>query len=91
MNQGIFLAAFSLFCICISVMSLKFFKTTWVYVFVSTILPAMALIGLDVIWTGDLSVWADIAFVVSMLIAFAWAIASYFFERVMAKWRKSSQ
>lgn len=81
MAQYIFITGYCLFCVGVSAIAIRALKTTWVYFVVSTTLPAMALVGVDVIWRGYLDVWADIAFVVSMLIAFACALGYYLLRR----------
>jgi hypothetical protein len=89
MGQYIFIAGFCLFCVAISAIAMKVLKTTWVYFLVSTTLPTMALVGVDVMWRGYLDAWADIAFAVSMLIAFTCALGYYLFRHVVGKGRNS--
>ena len=85
MNQFIFIAGYCLFCFMVSVMAMKFLRTAWVYFLVSAMLPAMVLVGVDMLWRGYLDAWADIAFVVSSLIAFACAVVYYAVRRVVDK------
>ena len=77
MNQFVFIAGYCLFCIAVSTVVMRFLKTWWAYFIVSATLPAMTVIGVDALWRGFLDAWADIAFVVAWLIAFACALGYY--------------
>jgi hypothetical protein len=82
-DQYSFIAGFCVFCFLVSAGALRIFKSTWVYFFVSTTLPAMLLVGADAIWRGYLDAWADIAFVVSMFISLACALAYFIFRKTV--------
>jgi hypothetical protein len=85
MDQYVFIAGFCLFCFAVSATAMKFLKTTWVYFLTSATVPAMVLVAVDALWRGSLDTWADIAFVVSWLIAFGCALVYYLIKRALDK------
>jgi hypothetical protein len=90
-DQYAFIAGFCMVCFGISAAGWKIFKSRWVYFFVSTTLPPMMLVAIDAMWTGYLDTWASIAFVVSMSISFACALAYFIFRKIVeSKKRKQT-
>ena len=85
MNQFVFIVGYCLFCVAVSAVVMKFLKTWWVYFIVSATLPAMIVVGADVFWRGFLDAWADIAFIVSWLIAFGCALGYYVLRQLIDK------
>jgi len=85
MDQYVFIAGFCLFCFAVSATAMKFLKTTWVYFLTSATVPAMVLVAVDALWRGFLDTWADIAFVVSWIIAFGCALCYYLIKRGLDK------
>ena len=77
MSQLTFMLAYCLFCVAVSVVTMRFLKTWWVYFLVAATSPPMIVVGADALWRGSLSVWADIAFVVAWGIAFGCALGYY--------------
>ena len=90
MNQYVFIAGFCLFCFAVSAAAMKFLKTRWVYFLTSATVPAIVLVAVDALWRGFLDTWADIAFVVSWLIAFGCALLYYVIKRGLDKRSGSS-
>jgi hypothetical protein len=85
MNQAAFIVGYCLFCVAVSAVVMRYLKTWWVCLIVSATLSAMIVIGADALWRGFLDAWADIAFVVSWLIAFGCALGYYVVTRLIGK------
>jgi hypothetical protein len=77
-------------CVIVAGIGLKFFKTTWVYLFVASLVPPMLMVGGDSLWHGKVSVWADIVFIVLFLIALGVALVMALIRFVIVRRRKST-
>jgi hypothetical protein len=73
------------FCVVVCAAATTFLRTWWAYFIVSSIVPPMILVGLDVVWRGYLDAWADIAFLTSWLIAFGCSISYYIARRIATR------
>lgn len=74
MSQFELVFLYCLLCLAIAAGLLHALKTTWVYLVVSSLLPPMLVLGIDSLWRGGVSVWADIVFVMLLLIAIGVAL-----------------
>ena len=54
MDQVAFMVEYCLFCVAVSAVVMRFLKTWWAYFIVAVTLPAMIVIGADVLWRGFL-------------------------------------
>jgi hypothetical protein len=80
-----FVIGYCLLSVAVSALVMKFLKTTWVYLVVSSLLPPMIFVGGTAVWHGHLDAWSDIAFIVSWLISLGCALAYYVLRRLMDK------
>jgi len=89
MTQSELVFLFCLLCLAIAAGLLHALKTTWVYLVVSSLLPPMLVLGVDSLWSGGVSVWVDIVFVVLLLISFGVALIVLAASAAIRRWKRS--